>query len=67
MVQFMVPAMTCGNCARSIRSAIERIDSGAEVDTDVANRRVSVTTTIAAAATLADAIRDAGYEVEAVA
>lgn len=63
MVQFTVPAMTCGNCARSIRSAIERIDPAAGVETDIPNRRVSIITAADAAA-LADAIRDAGYEVE---
>ena len=64
MVQFHVAGMTCGGCARAVTNAVQDIDSDASVNVDLATRRVTVDSR-ADAATIAGAIKAAGYEVEA--
>jgi copper chaperone len=64
MVRFKVPAMTCGGCASSISKAIRSVDPVATVNTDVANRLVTIETEADAQA-LAEVIREAGYEPQA--
>ena len=46
MIELTLPGMTCGGCARGGTAAIKAIDPSAEVVTDVANRKVQVTTAV---------------------
>lgn len=64
MVRFKVPGMTCGGCARSITKAIQSVDPAAKIDTNVPERLVTVETA-ANEQSLAEVIREAGYEAEA--
>jgi len=64
MVRFKVPGMTCGGCARSITKAIQSMDPAAKIDTNVAERFVTIETA-ANEQSLADVIREAGYEAQA--
>ena len=60
MIELTLPGMTCGGCARGVTAAIKSLDSAAEVVTDVANRKVQVTTEVDIEA-VKDAVRNAGY------
>jgi copper chaperone len=62
-MRYRVPDMTCGHCVRSLRDAFDRHLPGVPVDIDLAKREVSSETADPAA--LADAIRAAGYEIDA--
>lgn len=64
MVQFHVAGMTCGGCARSVTNAVKDVDPGASVNVDLVTKLVTVDSR-AEAATIAGAIKAAGYEVEA--
>ncbi len=60
MIELTLPGMTCGGCARGVTAAIKSLDPDADVVTDVAARKVLVTTTVDAEA-VKDAVRNAGY------
>ena len=60
MIQYEVPAMTCGGCARAITRAVQSIDPQARVETDVDAKRVSITSN-ADEAKLTTALTEAGY------
>lgn len=60
MIELTLPGMTCGGCARGVTAAIKAIDPAAEVITDVAARKVQVTTK-ADTETVKDAVKNAGY------
>ncbi|HEX8214730.1 MAG TPA: heavy-metal-associated domain-containing protein [Allosphingosinicella sp.] len=64
MINFNVPGMTCGHCARTITNAVREIDPAAEVDIDLASRTVAVTSA-AQPERLKTAIENAGYDVTA--
>ncbi|MGE0418276.1 MAG: heavy-metal-associated domain-containing protein [Acetobacteraceae bacterium] len=66
MPVFRVPDMTCSGCVRAVTGAIQDIDSAAKVDADLESKQVRVTSTAAPDA-LAEAMRDAGFTVEAAA
>lgn len=61
MISFRVDDMTCGHCVGVITEALQAADRGAAVRVDLAAHRVEVDPASADAATLADAIREAGY------
>ena len=61
MFAFTVNDMTCGHCVSSITKAVQSVDRGAQVRTDLAAHRVEIDPTAADAATLGDAIREAGF------
>lgn len=61
MISFRVDDMTCGHCVGVIIEALQAADRGATVRVDLAAHRVEVDPASADAATLADAIREAGY------
>lgn len=63
MIHLTIPGMTCGGCARSITNAIQDVDADARVEANIAGRSVSVETH-ADRDTLANAIRELGYEVQ---
>jgi copper chaperone len=64
MPDFRVPDMHCDGCVRSLTGAVQRVDSQAKLQADLDHKRVQVTSSAAADA-LAEAMRDAGFEVEA--
>jgi len=61
--EFIVSDMTCNHCVQTITQAVQAIAPGASVQADLAAHRVTIDTTTAAAA-LAAAIREAGYDVQ---
>ena len=63
MFDFQVNGMTCGGCARAVTNAVKSVDSAAEVQVDLAAKRVTVESS-ADAAKVRSAIEEAGYEVE---
>ena len=63
MFDFQVNGMTCGGCARAVTNAVESVDAAANVQVDLAAKRVTVDST-ADAAKIRSAIEDAGYDVE---
>ena len=64
MVVFRVPEMHCEGCIRSLTGAVRDVDAAATVEADLDTKQVRVTSA-APAASLADAMRDAGFDVEA--
>ena len=66
MTTFEVKDMTCGHCVSTITKAVKDVDQGAKVQIDLATRRVTIEPTEADAATLSDAISQAGYTPVAV-
>jgi copper chaperone len=64
MINFNVPGMTCGHCARTITNALKEVDPAAQVNIDLASKDVAVTSG-AQPEQLKAAIEDAGYDVSA--
>ena len=62
-MQFQVPTMTCGGCARAITRAVQAVDPQAVVDADPTTKRVSVQSRVEEAVIRA-AMTDAGYAPE---
>jgi copper chaperone len=63
MSVFRVPDIHCDACIRSMTSAVQRLDPTATLQADLGSRQVRVEST-ASGATVADALRDAGFTVE---
>jgi len=61
MISFQVNDMTCGHCVSSITKAVKAVDSGANVQIDLAAHRVEIEPAAANAVELKDAIKEAGY------
>ena len=66
MISFQVNDMTCGHCVSSITQAVKALDGGALVQVDLSAHRVRIETTVADAAALSEAIKEAGYTPVAV-
>ncbi|MBU6418629.1 MAG: heavy-metal-associated domain-containing protein [Proteobacteria bacterium] len=62
-LQFTVPDMDCGGCVRSITDAIHKVDPVAKVEADLGTKLVKIGGA-ADAATYANAIEGAGFDVE---
>lgn len=60
MYRFNVEDMTCGHCVSSVTKAVKAVDSHAEVDISLRDKRVNVRSS-AASDEIAQAIREAGY------
>lgn len=60
MYQFNVEDMTCGHCVSSVTKAVKAVDSQAQVDISLRDKRVNVRSS-AAQDEIAEAIKDAGY------
>jgi copper chaperone len=60
MLEFKIPAISCGHCARAVTEAIQEVDPKAQVQVDLPGKRVQVQTEAARAA-VAAALADAGY------
>jgi len=61
MIAFEVDDMTCGHCASTLAKALKGADKDAEVQIDLATRRVLIASATAHVKELAEAIKDAGY------
>jgi copper chaperone CopZ len=66
MMNFIVKDMTCGHCAGTITKAVQAADPQAMVAIDLASHRVQVDSRLDTA-TVAAAIRQAGYTPEPLA
>ena len=64
MPVFRVPDMTCQGCVRAVTGAVKDVDEAASVDVDLDSKQVRVTSAAPADA-LAEAMREAGFTVEA--
>jgi copper chaperone CopZ len=60
MYQFSVEDMTCGHCVSRVTKAVKAVDSQAEIEISLRDKRVSVRTSAAQDA-IAEAIQEAGY------
>ena len=60
MLEFGVPNMSCGHCVATVTKAAKAVDPAAEVEVDLASRRVRIQSDHAGA-TFAKALEDAGY------
>jgi copper chaperone len=59
-----VQGMTCNHCVLAVTRAVKARDAQAEIRVDLAARRVEVESAILERAAIADAIQEAGYQVE---
>ena len=60
MIEFQVPALSCGHCVRAVNEAVKEVDPQARVDVDLETRKVNVESN-AARAQLVEALTEAGY------
>ena len=60
MIEFQVPAMSCGHCVGAVTQAIKLLDPQARVQVDLASKKVTVESG-KAADTVAQALTEAGY------
>jgi copper chaperone len=60
MLEFNIQAMSCGHCVKAITEAVHEVDPKAQVEADLATKRVQVQTEAARAAVVA-ALAEAGY------
>jgi len=60
MIQFNIPQMSCGHCAKSVTEAVRQVDPQAKVDVDLAGKKVSVESQ-AERQEIARALGEAGY------
>lgn len=63
MLEFNVPKMSCGSCARAITDAVRSVYPAAVVEVDLSTRRVSVRSELGPERIEA-AIEEAGYAAE---
>lgn len=61
MLNFDVQDMSCGHCVASITRAVQAADPKAQVEVDLARRRVQVQPVQADAAAVQQAIAEAGF------
>ena len=60
MLNFEIPAISCGHCVRAVTEAVHRADPQATVQVDVPSHRLSVETVAASEAIVAQLVQ-AGY------
>ena len=63
LLTFAVPDMDCLSCVRAITTAVHRLDAKAEVEADLATKRVRIGTE--SALDFGKAIEEAGFTVTA--
>jgi copper chaperone len=66
MLTFDVQDMSCGHCVASITKAVQAVDPGAQVQVDLASKRVQVQPGQADAPAVQQAIAAAGFTPEPV-
>ena len=59
-MEFNIPAMSCGHCAGAITQAVKALDPAAQVDVDLASKKVVVQSSRDRPAVMA-ALAQAGY------
>ena len=59
-MEFTIPAMSCGHCANAITKAVKALDPAAQVNVDLASKKVVVQTPRDRQA-VAAALAQAGY------
>lgn len=64
MIELQVEGMTCGGCANSVKRSIQALDANADVQVDLANKKVQIAT-VATIGQVKAAVADAGYPVTA--
>ena len=64
MPVFRVPDMTCDGCVRALTGAVRDVDGDARLEADLVSKQVRVASA-ASAESLAAAMREAGFTVEA--
>jgi copper chaperone len=60
MIEFHLPAMSCGHCVRTVTEAVQEIDPKARVDVDLDSKKVQVESNADRTA-LTQALTEAGY------
>jgi len=60
MIEFKVNDMSCGHCVASVTQALQKSDSAARVEVDLATKQVKVESS-QPREVLAQALADAGY------
>jgi copper chaperone len=60
MLKLKVEEMSCGHCVSTVQKAVKSVDPSAEVSVDLPTGTVTVESA-ASEASIADAIRSAGY------
>jgi copper chaperone len=60
MIEFKVPAISCGHCVRAVSEALKEVDPAATVEVDIDSKKVSVEST-AERPKLVEALTEAGY------
>jgi len=66
LIQFQIPAMSCGHCVKAVTQAVQSVDAQAQVAVDLGTKQVQVESQ-APRERLVQALADAGYPVEATA
>jgi copper chaperone len=61
MIELTLPTMTCGHCVKAVTEAVQRLDSAATVEIDLAQHRVRIESSQAAQG-FKTALAEAGYE-----
>lgn len=60
MIELSVNDMTCGHCVSTVTKAVKALDAGAQVQVDLATKRVSVDGNVSQDEVIA-ALGEAGY------
>ncbi|AMO23968.1 heavy-metal-associated domain-containing protein [Ramlibacter solisilvae] len=60
MIQFNIPAMSCGHCVRAVTEAVQGVDPQAKVEVELGAKQVKVESQ-APREQLVAALTDAGY------
>jgi copper chaperone len=60
MIEFQIPAMSCGHCVQAITEAVKTADPAADVSIDLPSKTVRVQTTADRQA-LVEQLSEAGY------
>jgi copper chaperone len=60
MIEFQVPAISCGHCVRAVNEALKEVDPQAVVEVNVETKKVNVESR-AERQKLAAALTEAGY------
>ena len=60
MIEFQIPAMSCGHCVQAVTEAVKTADPAAELSVDLPTKTVRVQTT-ADRQVLIEQLSEAGY------
>lgn len=60
MIQFSIPSMSCGHCAKAVTEAVQEVDPKAKVEVNLDTKLVQVSST-AERQKIIESLADAGY------